>query len=60
MMNDKLGLTKSLGDAVLARQPDVMNTIQRLRAKAQANNKADVSPRSRRSRSRRLRTSRSS
>jgi hypothetical protein len=39
MMNDKLDWTKSLGDAVLAQQPDVMDAIQRLRAKAQANNK---------------------
>ena len=38
-MNDKLDWTKSLGDAVLAQQPDVMDAIQRLRAKAQANNK---------------------
>ena len=28
-----------LGDAVLAQQPDVMDAIQRLRAKAEANNK---------------------
>jgi len=39
MMNDKLDWTKELGDAVLAQQPDVMDAIQRLRAKAQANNK---------------------
>lgn len=39
MMSDKLDWTKSLGDAVLAQQPDVMDAIQRLRAKAQANNK---------------------
>jgi len=39
MMNDKLDWTKSLGDAVLAQQPDVMDAIQRLRTKAQANNK---------------------
>jgi hypothetical protein len=39
MMNDKLDWTKSLGDAVLAQQPDVMDAIQRLRARAQANNK---------------------
>jgi hypothetical protein len=38
-MNDKLDWTKSLGDAVLAQQPDVMDAIQRLRTKAQANNK---------------------
>jgi hypothetical protein len=39
MMNDKIDWTKNLGDAVLAQQPDVMDAIQRLRAKAQANNK---------------------
>lgn len=39
MMSDKIDWTKKLGDAVLAQQPDVMDAIQRLRAKAQANNK---------------------
>ncbi|KWV60513.1 hypothetical protein AS156_29005 [Bradyrhizobium macuxiense] len=39
MMSDKLDWTKSLGDAVLAQQADVMDAIQRLRGKAQANNK---------------------
>src|SRR5439155_25626235 len=39
MMSDKVDWTKDLGDAVLAQQPDVMDAIQRLRAKAQANNK---------------------
>ena len=39
MMSDKIDWTKNLGDAVLAQQPDVMDAIQRLRAKAQANNK---------------------
>ncbi|WP_043159128.1 DUF3300 domain-containing protein [Bradyrhizobium sp. Ai1a-2] len=39
MMSDKIDWTKDLGDAVLAQQPDVMDAIQRLRAKAQANNK---------------------
>ena len=39
MMSDKVDWTKSLGDAVLAQQPDVMDAIQRLRAKAQAHNK---------------------
>jgi hypothetical protein len=39
MMNDKLDWTQKLGDAVLAQQPDVMDAIQRLRSKAQANNK---------------------
>jgi hypothetical protein len=39
MMSEKLDWTKSLGDAVLAQQPDVMDAIQRLRSRAQANNK---------------------
>ncbi len=39
MMNEKLDWTKGLGDAVLAQQTDVMDAIQRLRSKAQANNK---------------------
>jgi len=39
MMNEKLSWTQQLGDAVLAQQPDVMDAIQRLRTKAQANNK---------------------
>jgi hypothetical protein len=39
MMNDKLDWTQALGDAVLAQQADVMDAIQRLRAKAQANGK---------------------
>jgi hypothetical protein len=39
MMSEKIDWTKSLGDAVLAQQPDVMDAIQRLRLKAQANNK---------------------
>ncbi len=36
MMNDKLDLTVKLGDAFLASQKDVMDTVQKLRAKAQA------------------------
>jgi hypothetical protein len=36
MMSDKLDLTQKLGDAFLAQQKDVMNTIQKLRAKAKA------------------------
>jgi hypothetical protein len=32
MMSDKIDWTKSLGDAVLAQQPDVMDAVQRLRA----------------------------
>jgi Protein of unknown function (DUF3300) len=39
MMSDKLDWTKSLGDAMLAQQADLMDAIQRLREKAQANNK---------------------
>src|SRR6201995_865839 len=39
MMSDKLDWTKSLGDAMLAQQADLMDAIQRLRQKAQANNK---------------------
>ena len=38
-MSDKLDWTQKLGDAVLAQQPDVMDAIQRLRARAQQNNK---------------------
>jgi hypothetical protein len=39
LMSNKLDWTQRLGDAVLAQQPDVMDAIQRLRTKAQANNK---------------------
>lgn len=39
MMSDKIDWTKDLGDAVLAQQPDLMDAIQRLRVKAQKNNK---------------------
>ena len=39
MMSQKLSWTQQLGDAVLAQQPDVMDAVQRLRTKAQANNK---------------------
>ncbi|MGC2081008.1 MAG: DUF3300 domain-containing protein, partial [Xanthobacteraceae bacterium] len=39
MMSDKLDWTQKIGDAVLAQQPDVMDSIQRLRMKAEANNK---------------------
>src|SRR5262249_24064426 len=39
MMSDKLDWTQKLGDEVLAQQPDVMDAIQRLRQKAQANDK---------------------
>jgi hypothetical protein len=36
MMSEKLDWTQKLGDAFLAQQKDVMNTVQKLRAKAQA------------------------
>jgi hypothetical protein len=39
MMSNKLDWTQALGNAVLAQQPDVMDSVQRLRAKAEANNK---------------------
>ena len=39
MMSDKLDWTRDLGDAVLAQQGDVMDAVQRLRTKAQSNNK---------------------
>jgi hypothetical protein len=39
MMSGKLDWTQKLGDAVVAQQADVMDAIQRLRTKAQANNK---------------------
>jgi len=39
MMSTQLDWTQKLGDAVVAQQADVMDAIQRLRAKAQANNK---------------------
>jgi hypothetical protein len=37
MMNTNLDWTQKLGDAVVAQQADVMDAIQRLRAKAQSN-----------------------
>src|SRR5262245_15179318 len=39
MMSAQLDWTQKLGDAVLAQQADVMDSVQRLRAKADANNK---------------------
>jgi hypothetical protein len=39
MMNDQLDWTTDLGNAMLAQQADVMDAIQRLRAKAQDNGK---------------------
>src|SRR5499427_4842520 len=44
MMSDKLDWTQKLGDAVLAQQPDVMDAIQRLRNRAQQNNKLQTTP----------------
>jgi hypothetical protein len=42
MMNDRLDWTERLGDGVLAQQADVMDAIQRLRAKAKANGKLET------------------
>ena len=39
MMSSQLDWTQKLGDAVIAQQPDVMDAVQRLRLKAQENNK---------------------
>ncbi len=39
MMSSKLDWTQKLGDAVVAQHADIMDAIQRLRSKAQANNK---------------------
>lgn len=39
MMSTKLDWTQKLGDAVLAQQEDVMDAVQRLRAKAQSNDR---------------------
>lgn len=39
MMSKKLAWTQKLGDAVLAQQTDVMDAVQRLRARAEAQNK---------------------
>ena len=44
MMADKLDWTQKLGDAMLAQQSDVMDGVQRLRAKAEANNKLQSTP----------------
>jgi len=44
MMSDKLDWTQRLGDAVLAQQADVMDAVQRLRARASANNKLVTTP----------------
>jgi hypothetical protein len=42
MMSDQLDWTQSLGNAVLAQQADVMDAVQRLRAKAKANGKLET------------------
>ena len=39
MMAEQLDWTQKLGDAMLAQQPDVMDAVQRLRGRAQANGK---------------------
>src|SRR5690242_2491767 len=44
MMNEKLDWTQKLGDAVLAQQKDLMDAIQRLRAKAQATGNLKSTP----------------
>jgi len=44
MMNDKLDWTQQLGDAFLAQQPDVLDAVQRLRARADANGQLKSSP----------------
>ena len=44
MMSDKLDWTQKLGNAVLAQQADVMDAVQRLRAKAQAANQLQTTP----------------
>jgi len=44
MMNDKLDWTQKLGDAFLAQQGDVMDAVQRLRAKAKAAGNLETSP----------------
>ena len=43
MMSDKLDWTQKVGDAVLAQQPDVMDSVQRLRNRAKANGKLESS-----------------
>jgi hypothetical protein len=42
MMSNKLSWTKDLGDAVLAQQADVMDAVQSLRARADANKKLET------------------
>src|SRR5271154_3529270 len=47
MMSDKLDWTEQLGDAFLAQQPDVMNTVQKLRVEAQAAGNLQSTPQQR-------------
>jgi hypothetical protein len=44
MMNDQLDWTQKLGDAFLAQQKDVMDAVQRLRTKAQAQGHLQTTP----------------
>ena len=44
MMNDKLEWTQQLGDAFLAHQSDVLNAVQQLRARADANGQLKSTP----------------
>ena len=44
LMNDQLEWTQQLGDAVLGQQEDVLNTIQVLRGRAQANGSLQSGP----------------
>jgi hypothetical protein len=44
MMNEKLDWTQKLGDAFLAQQKDVMDAVQRLRTKAQAQGHLQTTP----------------
>jgi uncharacterized protein DUF3300/endosialidase-like protein len=44
MMNDKLEWTQQLGDAFLAQQADVLDAVQRLRARADANGELKSTP----------------
>ena len=42
MMSNKLSWMKNLGDAVLAQQADMMDSVQALRARAEAHNKLET------------------
>jgi hypothetical protein len=44
MMNDKLDWTQQLGDAFLAQQSEVLDAVQRLRARADANGQLKSTP----------------